>query len=283
MHLALLLQVAVASVDASISGVAAELQRLSLRRNTAAAPLLAHLLVPLGDPLGGGADSDAMGSRLQAVAAAAAVAVAGSDSWVDVVALEADPQQSAAAEAHMTQRQQAQAHLAVSLHYYDSGAGPNVPAGAAKPPAVGQLRCSVAVGRLLVAHAPGFATSLLLFAGQFSAAAAASPFVGKRLPGSSSGDLAGGSAAGSPVRSPYKGAAAEPPRLPSAGAALPQPSEPETQTGGDAAGTPLLVQAMQPQLLLECRVAEVELAVLASQAPDAAAAVLLLRQLELRR
>jgi hypothetical protein len=43
-----------------------------------------------------------------------------------------------------------------------------------------------------------------------------------------------------------------------------------------------LSQALHPQLVLSCRVAQVEVAALSSQTSEAAAALLLLRELELR-
>lgn len=267
------MQVAVASVDASITGVAVELRHLSLCRSTAAAPLLSCLL--------GGPAATPTEQRQRALAAAeAAAASGGSSSWVEVVTLEADDQQaSPAAAPHLTQR----ARLAVSVHYFDQAAAPGTPgAGSGAPPAPGQLHCSVAVGRLLLAHAPGFATSLVLFAGQYSAVSSVSPFVGGlprgRLPGASSASLRSSRAA-----SPAKPAsAASLPTSPGAAAAAAAPLE------GDAAGQAgegrsLLAQTLQPKLALECRIAQLELAALASQAPDAAAAVLLLRQAELHR
>lgn len=267
-----------ASVDASISGVAIELQHLTLRRSPVAIPLLSRLLAAAGAGAGRGT-----ARHKQAVAAAAAAAdSAGSSSWVEVVALQADEQQpSPATAAHLSKQQQERARLAVSVHYFDQAAAPGASTvGSGKPVAPGQLHCSVAVGRLLLAHAPGFLTSLVLFGRQCTAAASASPFRGGRLP---RGRLLGASSTSlwsSRGGNPSKTAAVE----------HSQPTSPRSPGGSDSEGgsseggrVPLLVQALRPQLQLECRVAQLEVAVLSSQAPEAAAAVLLLRQLELHR
>ncbi|KAL4436856.1 hypothetical protein ABPG75_003995 [Micractinium tetrahymenae] len=263
------LQVAVASVDASISGVAVELQQLTLRRSTAAAPLLTHILSPSGGAAVGQAEQRAL---------SAAAAAAGSSAWVEVLSLE--PEQPLKPPSPRSQQQAAQTQLAVSVHYFDSAAGPGsaLPSGA---PAPGQLRCSIALGRVLLAHAPGFVTNMLLLAKQYPACASGQPAqaaaAASALDGSHAGGLAGPT-----------GAEAEP-----AGAAEPA-TEPGLGSGGGSSGssgsggssgaasTSLLAQALQPQLLLECRVAQLELLALASQAPEAAALALLLRQLELR-
>ena len=254
-----------------------ELQRLSLRRSTAAMPLLSCLLA-----CNGGAASSAQQQAL--AAAAAAAASAGSSSWVDVLALEADgQQQSAAAAPHLSPQQQARARLAVSVHFWDQAARPGSPgAGSGAPPAPGQLHCSVAVGRLLLAHAPGFLTHLALFAGQYSAAASISPFSGGRLPGgSSSGLLLGGSSgAASRATSPERPG---PPGSAAAAAAAADGAAAGEGAAPEGRGKPLLAQALQPHVQLEWRVGQLEVVALASEAPDAAAAVLLLRQLELRR
>jgi hypothetical protein len=259
----------VASVDASISGVAVELQQCSLRRSTAAAPLLPRLLAAStadGAAMAGGS----LGSLEQQ---AAAVMAAGSSDWVEVLALEPEPPTPASHPGKQQQREEAK--LAVSFQYFNTTGAPGDAAssrGGGKAAADGQLRCAVALGRLLLAHSPGFATNLLLFAGQNGAATApaSSAVVAKNSSSSSNGSdepAGGGSASTSRTASPVKPVATTSP-----GAAAQQ-----------EAGSPsLLEQALQPQLLLECRVAQVQLAALASQAPGAAAAALLLQQLELR-
>lgn len=262
-------------MDAAISGVAVELQQLSLRRSTAAVPLLSHLLRYSGNS----------GGEQQALAAAAAAAAsAGSGSWVDVLLLEADGQPpSPAAAPHLSPQQQARARLAVSVHFYDQSARPGGPAsGSVTPHTPSQLHCTAAVGRLLVAHAPGFLTHLALFAGQYSAAASVSPFTRGRLPGlSSSSSLL--LPPGSPA--PSKAASPERPGQPGSAAATAPSGAADAGPAGDAGGgsRPLLAQALLPQAQLEWRIGQLELAALSSEAPGASAAVLLLSQLELRR
>lgn len=268
-------QVAVASMDASISGVAVELQQLSLRRSTAAVPLLSHLL----------GHSGRSSSEQQALAAAAAAAAAaGSGSWVDVLLLEVDGQLSSPAAApHLSLQQQAQARLAVSVHFYDQSARPGARASrAGGPHTPSQLHCTAAVGRLLVAHAPGFATHLALFAAQYSTAASASPFSGGRLPGESSSSsllLPAGSPASSRAASPER------PGQPGSAAAAATASSAAggAEDAAEGGSSSLLAQALLPHVQLEWRVSQLELAALSSEAPEASAAVLLLRQLELRR
>lgn len=268
------LQVAVASRDASISGVAVELQQLTLRRSTAAAPLLTHVLAPgtAGTAGTAGPDSEQRGTELGALAAAAAAA--GSSSWVEVLCLEAPlapagtPPSPAASKQLMQQQQPA-----VSVHFFDTAAGPSAAgaaSGTAATAAPGQLRCSVSLGRLLLAHAPGFATNLLLLARQYEG-------------GTALAVLPDGIPAAPPA-TPTKQAAAT-----RAAAASPFPDAVSPAGGSNigangANGTnpSVLAQAMQPQLLLECRVGQVDLALLSSQAADATALVLALRQLELR-
>lgn len=254
-------QVAVASVDASISGVAVELRRLSLRRSAAAAALVALMLPPPGslNNLGSAAQAE----RQAAIAVAAAAAAAGSASWVDVLALEADAKH--AQEAQLQHERADASQMALSLHYFDTSAAPS----ATRAASAGRRRCVLAVGRLLMAHAPGFATSLLLFARQYSAASSAGVWDGGRPRGASGSELpsAAASLAGTPVKQQALAAAEPPSKEQAAGSGSPS----------------LLLQALQPGLELECRLAQFEVAALVSQAPDAAAAVLLLRQLELRR
>ena len=235
-----------------------ELRRLSLRRSAAAAPLASLLLPPPGSL------SDSSAAALEARRAATATAVAaaaaaGSVSWVDVLVLEADAQQQQPDMQRHPEGADA-SQLAASLHYYDTNAAPS----ATRAASPGRRRCVLAVGRLLLAHAPGFATSLCLFASHYSAAASAGVLGDSRFRGSSGVELA--SAAGSPPGSPTA------------------PAPPATgQSAAGGAPPLLLLQALQPQLELECRLSQLEVAALASQAAGAAAAVLLLRQLELRR
>lgn len=274
------LQVAVASMDTSISGVAVELHQLSLRRSAAAVQLLSRLLGLCGRSV-----SVSSAGHQALAAAAAAAASAGSGSWVDVLVLEADGQPpSPAAAAHLSPQQQARAQLAVSVHYYDQAARPGGSASTAGGPLTpGQLHCSAAVGRLLVAHAPGFLTHLALFAGQYSAAASVSTLSGGRLPGHSSSSLLlpGGSPAPSRATSPER------PGHPgsSAAAAGCGAAEAEAAAGdAGAGGKPgLLAQALLPHVQLEWRIGQLEVVALSSEAPEASAVVLLLRQLELRR
>ena len=250
-------QVAVASVDASISGVAVELHQLTLRRSTAAAPLLGAMLTP-----GGAASGAAAAVQPDRLALAAAVAAAGSSSWVEVLSLEAEQPVQAASPPEQQQQQQKQQQLAVSVHFFDSAAAP----GGARPqgsPTPGQLRCTARVGRLLVAHAPGFVSNLLLLARQYEAGAAAAAMF-NALPVAGSSPLPRPAAPASDASQP-EGAAAG-----------------ERSGGASGSSSPSsLAQALQPQLLVECRLAQVELLALSSQAPEAAAVALLLRQLDL--
>lgn len=263
----LFMQVAVASVDATISGVAVELQQLALRRSTAAAPLLAHVLSP-----------NAGGGR-QAVrrALSAAAAAAGSSAWVEVVSL--DPQQTPEPDLRGAQPQAAQKQLAVSVHFFDSAAGPGAapPSGALAP---GQLRCSVALGRVLLAHAPCFVTSMLLLAKQYQVGASWQPGGTAAAAGGPAGSSTGS------VPAVVVTESAEPTHAGRDGEPLEHSSSNGVAGSGSAhhsASTPsLLAQALQPQLLLECRVAELQLLALSSQAPQAAALAVLLQQLELR-
>ena len=262
------MQVAVASVDASISGVAVELHQCSLRRSTAAVPLLPRLLAAST------ADTTAFagGSFGNLEQQAAAVMAAGSSAWVEVLALEPEPPTPASHPGKQQQREEAK--LAVSFRYFNTtgahGDASSSSSSGGKTVAGGQLRCAVSLGRLLVAHSPGFATNLLLFAGQYGAAnARANSAAVAKHSSSNGGDgpADGGSTSTSRRASPVKPAAAT-----GSVAAAQQ----------EAGGPSLLEQALQPQQLLECRVAQVQLAALASQAPGAAAVALLLQQPELR-
>lgn len=263
-------------MDASISGVAVELQQLSLRRSTAAVRLLSHLL---------GHSGHSSSAQQALAAAAAAAASAGSGSWVDVLLLEADGQLSSPAAApHLSQQQQAQARLAVSVHFYDQSARPGARASSGGVPHTpGQLHCTAAVGRLLVAHAPGFVTHLALFAAQYSTAASVSPFSGGRLPGGGGSSSSLLLPAGSPA--PSRAASPERPGQPHSAAAAAATTSGVADAEGAAEGgsSSLLAQALLPHVQLEWRVGQLELAALSSEAPDASAAVLLLQQLELRR
>lgn len=282
-------QLAVASVDASISGAAVEVLHCSLRRSLAAAALVSQLLAAPGTAAGveaapartGMAKSRSAASlqRLEAdrQALAAAASVAGSSSWVEVVALEGEQQEQATPPPSPGQQEVARA--AVSVHYYDTTAAPRGQArssgfpGSSKPQGAA-LRCSVTVGRLLLAHAPGLLTNLLLLAGQYSAGGgpAVAPSASGVMLGSSDSLCAPGDGGTSKAGSPANPAA-------SAGSLDWQ----ATESADAASSSPsLLAQALQPQLVLSCRVAQVEVAALSSQASEAAAVLLLLRELELR-
>ncbi len=255
-----------ASKDASISGVAVELEQLALRRSTAAAPLLANLLSPGGS-----------GRQADRLALSAATAAAGSSAWAEVLSLE--PQQPLEPPYGAPfQQKEAGKQLAVSVHFFDTAAGPGAapPTGALAP---GRVRCSVALGRVLVAHAPGFVTNMVLLTRQYQAGA------GWQLGGAEAG--VGGMGAHAGDSPGALGTMAE-------DLALARPAEepPEHSNGtggasdvdgGSRSGAPSpLAQTLQPQLVLECRVSQLELLALSSQAPEAAALVLRLRQLELR-
>lgn len=242
-----------------------ELQRLTLRRSTAVAPLLARLL-----------SSEASCSRAECLALSAAATAAGSSAWAEVVSLE--PQRQLEQPLPDAQQQAAQKQLSVSVHFFDSAAGP----GSAPPsggPSPGQLRCTVALGHVLLAHAPGFVANMLLLARQYQVGAAWQPGRAAAACGPL-GSLAGGPSAVLAIPAATSAGA-----VPGAAPGEPtgQPSGGSDASSGAAPGTPsLLAQALQPHLLLECRVAQLQLLALSSQAPQAAALALQLRHLELR-
>jgi hypothetical protein len=191
----------------------------------------------------------------------------------------------------------AQQQTAVSLRYYNTAAAaPDSARGSAtRPPgSTSTLRCSVALGRLLLAHAPGFVTHLAVVVGQYAAGGAAAGVV--QQPVTSAQQLSNGSDEPDNSNSPSNsnsnssaaagaskaGGPAVATQPPEASPALQSAEQPADQAAAGSSSPSLLTQALQPQLALECRVGRVELVALSSQAADAAAAVLLLRQLELR-
>lgn len=292
-------------MDASITGAVLEVQQCSLRRSTASAVLVAQLLAASqGNTSTAGSDRELWAETGQQQAAvhgrgradgdrqalAAAAAAAGSSSWVDVLSLDANEQQAERPTA--SKETDAQQQTAVSLRYFNTAvAAPDSARGSAtRPPgSTSTLRCSVALGRLLLAHAPGFVTHLAVVVGQYAAGAAAAAGAVQQ-PGTSAQQLsnrsdepddsnspssagAGVSKAGGPA------VATQPPEVSPALQSAEQPAE---QAAAGSGSPSLLTQALQPQLALEFRVGRVELVALSSQAADAAAAVVLLRQLELR-
>ena len=248
-------QVAVFSVDAAISGCVAQLKQCSLLRSTAAAQLLSRLLsAGLDSSRGGGGEAASQQS-------ASAGGSSGGHGWVQVVSFEAElqpPSPRGSPSKHQNeQQQQQQQHepqLAVSGHYYDTalleGHGGLGPA---------QQRCSIAVGRVVLAHAPGFAANLALFVGEYSD------------PGSACSSSGGDDNTLVQQTQPRT-----PPAL-----LLAANGDADASSGSSSSSSSpsLLEQLLQSQLLLECRVSRLDLAVLSSQAPDASAALLTLRQL----